>query len=225
MFQFFFLGLSAGAAAFAAKPSGRRGDWRLVGLWFFRLPIAALPVLGHKRLPLRPIDRRGLRKIKGPATLGRRGATRRYAPRWTLGRHIAKPPVHPRSALMAMLDAEKPGLSGAAASHHSRGAAKRRPSKSHFGEEDLKHGTELLLCKAKSTGRLSTVCIWGHRRRYTRGAHESLAPIGWKRRLPCLATGRGGCSDPCATRAACTAETAGCRRKGRTSCRSSIFVS
>jgi hypothetical protein len=64
---------------------------------------------------------------------------------------------------MAMPDADGLIESKAAARCYSRGAAARRLSKSHFGEEDLKHGTELLLCKAKSTGRLSMVSTWERR--------------------------------------------------------------
>jgi hypothetical protein len=77
---------------FARQPLRRRGDGRLIRLWFSGLPIAAFPVFGHKVSPLRLIDRRGRRKIKGPATCIRRGA-----PRSKLCRSLAKPPAHRRS--------------------------------------------------------------------------------------------------------------------------------
>jgi hypothetical protein len=101
---------------FARQPLRRRGDGRLIRLWFSGLPIAAFPVFGHKVSPLRLIDRRGRRKIKGPATCIRRGA-----PRSKLCRSLAKPPAHRRST--------SSGDAGRRWALYVRGYSRKRPGR------------------------------------------------------------------------------------------------
>jgi hypothetical protein len=108
---------------FARQPLRRRGDGRLIRLWFSGLPIAAFPVFGHKVSPLRLIDRRGRRKIKAlqrAIVAGRLAAN--YAVPLPSRRHIGVRP------LLATPDGDGLSTSGATGKHSGRGRDRKAAS-------------------------------------------------------------------------------------------------